>query len=129
MKFRVSPANRPARVVAAIILLGFSAGGMLALPIPIGLVPMALAGLAVWVLARETIGWMQERWRYRDRYDLRLIDNTRPYEGPSRDSPAAEPQLPTCEAEDGDAVYCHRCATSMPAHVGICPYCGSPLGH
>ena len=80
-------------------------------------------------LCNEALALGRERWRRRDRFDLRLLDDTRPYAGPSRDDPGVQPEAPDWESVEGVVVYCHRCDVSMPTFHSICPKCGCPLGH
>ena len=113
------------RILAGLVLMSFGAS-YLALGFPMLLVgfPLLLIGLG----ATGEAGFrLWQSWKNRpDPYDLRLLNETSPYRGESRDAPAEEPSR---EAEADDLVICHRCQVSMPSHYSICPQCGVPLGH
>ena len=128
MMFRVAPANRPTRVLAACILLGIGLGIAETKPMPPGLVGVALTAVACAVLFFEAWTYGRERWNRRDPYDLSLLNHVETYQGPSRDDPCAGPELPEWEAQDSDTVYCHRCDVSMPTAYSVCPKCGGVLG-
>lgn len=117
------------RVVAALVVLSLVAGGLLGAPAPAAIVFSAIAAVAFCVLCVEGVGFARERWRRRDKYDLTLLDDTRHYEGPSRDDPDRGREKPDWESEEDDVVYCHWCDVSMPTFHSICPKCGRPLGH
>src|SRR6476659_1087532 len=129
MKFNTSPANRPTRVIAALVVLSLVACRIAAVPTPAALVGGVIAAVALSVLCMEGLAFARERWRGRDKYDLTLLDDTQHYGGPSPDNPGYGPETPAWESEEDDVVYCHWCDVSMPTLHSICPKCGRPLGH
>ena len=120
-----SKIKRWMRLVAGLVLMSFGAPYLasgfpaLLLGLPLTLIGIGATGEAAFRFWKE--------WKNRpDPYDLRLLNETSPYRGESRDSPAEEPSR---EAEPDDLVICLRCQVSMPSHYSICPQCGVPLGH
>lgn len=137
MFFRTNPVNRPARVVAALILLGFGfalaadGGPMLILP------AIALWGVGLTVLCINLYQTVRDYLRQSspiqpeppsDPYDLsRLWDSPLP----DRTTPARSLEIEEAEREDENPklAYCHRCGSSMPKAYAVCPGCGNRLGY
>jgi hypothetical protein len=107
------------RLIASLVLVAFGVfmgairPGLLGLPGKV----VALAGLFGLVHSgRQIYQWWVNR---PDPYDLaKLWEETPP-----------EPEEPSREAESDALVLCHRCGSSMPPHIGVCPECGSRLGY
>jgi hypothetical protein len=129
MTFKVAPANRITRIVAAVAILGIAAMVHTPRSGPAAIIGAALAMCAAGILCIEARAYFREFRSRRDRYDLSLLIDTPGFQGPSRDDPEHGPLAPAWESEDGDTVYCHRCDVSMPDTYSICPTCGAKLGN
>ncbi len=108
MLFRIGSTNRITRLVAAIVLLCFSAALIAVAP------PLALLAAIIGVAAAcyQGVQMWHER---RDRYDLSKLWDT--------------PDTPEEDGKVRTLAFCHRCGASMPTFHSICPQCGVPLGH
>jgi hypothetical protein len=104
-------------LIASLLLIVLACAWLEAL----GSGPLSLLGKVVAAagLAGAVYYTMQMFRARRDPYDLSRL----------WDTPPADPELPDRETEDDALILCHRCGTSMPAHIGICPECGNRLGY
>jgi uncharacterized iron-regulated membrane protein len=110
MLFRVGPANRITRLVAALIVAALGAPLIVPAP-PLGL---SLFGIGMIAAIVQGIAMWRER---RDPYDLSRLWETAPIK--------AEPEE---DDKERTMALCHRCGASMSAKHSICPQCGVPLG-
>ena len=106
-----------APLIASLLLLVFGiplvlAGGLYLLP---GLALSAAGGAG---LVYFGVRVAQEQRDRADPYDLSRL----------WDKPPPDPEEPEHMADADALAYCHRCVSSMPRNLGICPECGNRLG-